>query len=151
MLQIDVGYPSAEDEYEIVQRTTAPELGAISGVLHRSEILRLQELVRRVPAARHVIEHAVSLARASRPAEAGSPAVVREFVAFGAGPRASQALILGAKTRAVLDGRYAAEIDDVNALAQPTMRHRMVMNFRAEAEGVTAASVISSILSGQPR
>ena len=147
MLQIEVGYPSAQDELEIVRRTTAPTGLPISAVLTRDEILKLQELVRRVPVADHVIEHAVQLVRRSRPTDPNAPAMVKDFVAYGAGPRASQALILGAKARAVLDGRYAAEIEDVQALAVPTMRHRLVMNFRGEAEGVTAAMAVRELLS----
>jgi len=147
MLQIEVGYPSAQDELEIVRRTTAPTGQPIVAVLTRDEILKLQELVRRVPVADHVIEHAVQLVRRSRPSDPAAPAMVKDFVAYGAGPRASQALILGAKARAVLDGRYAAEIEDVQALAVPTMRHRLVMNFRGEAEGVTAAMAVRELLS----
>ena len=146
MLQIDVGYPSAEAEHDIVRRTTAPDLGSLQGVLARRQILDLQELVRRVPAASHVIDHAVSLVRASRPSDPAASELVRNFVAFGAGPRAGQALILGAKARAALQGRYAAEIEDVRALAQPVLRHRLVLSFRAEAEGVRADGVVSALL-----
>lgn len=146
MLQIDVGYPSVADELEIVRRTTAPEQSAPTAVMTRAEILQLQDLVRRVPVAAHVIEHAVNIVRASRPEDSSAPEIVRHNVAFGAGPRASQALILGAKARAVLDGRYAAEIEDVRALVLPIMRHRMVMNFRGEADGVTSLTVLKAIL-----
>ena len=146
MLQIEVGYPSAADELEIVRRTTAPEQPGPVAVLERADILELQELVRRVPVAPHVIEHAVAIARASRPEEASAPELVRHYVAFGAGPRASQALILGAKARAVLDGRYAAEVDDVRALVAPIMRHRIVLNFRGEAEGIRPLQVLEAIL-----
>jgi MoxR-like ATPase len=146
MLQIEVGYPSAQDELEIVRRTTAPEQQAPSPVLTRHEILWLQDLVRRVPVAPHVIEHAVQIVRASRPDDASAPELVRRYVAFGAGPRASQALILGAKARAVLNGRYAAEVEDVRALVGPIMRHRIVMNFRGEAEGVAPGRVLDAIV-----
>src|SRR4051812_13330216 len=146
MLQIEVGYPSAQDELEIVRRTTAPEQAAPSPVLTRHEILWLQDLVRRVPVAPHVIEHAVQIVRASRPDDASAPEIVRHYVAFGAGPRASQALILGAKARAVLNGRYAAEVEDVRALVGPIMRHRIVMNFRGEAEGVPPLRVLDVIV-----
>ena len=146
MLQIEVSYPSAADELEIVRRTTAPEQQGPSAVLDRAAILELQELVRRVPVAPHVIEHAVAIARASRPEEPSAPELVRHYVAFGAGPRASQALILGAKARAVLDGRYAAEVDDVRALVGPIMRHRIVLNFLGEAEGVKPLQVLEAIL-----
>jgi MoxR-like ATPase len=146
MLQIDVGYPTAEAEHDIVRRTTAPGAGALQGVLTRRQILDLQELVRRVPAASHVIDHAVSLVRASRPGDPSASEMARNFVAFGAGPRAGQALVLGAKARAALDGRYAAEVEDVRALAQPVLRHRLVLSFRAEAEGVRAGDVVAALL-----
>jgi MoxR-like ATPase len=146
LFQIDVGYPSEAEEVEIVRRTTAPPLSPPRVVLGREEVLALQDLVPRVPAAPHVIGHAVALVRASRPDAPSAPAAVRAYAAFGAGPRASQALVLGAKARAVLDGRFAAEIEDVRALARPVLRHRVVANFRAEAEGVTAARVVDAIL-----
>ena len=123
---------------EIVMRTTAPlTAGARAGADRASEILELQELVPRVPAAQHVVRHAVALARASRPDERGRAGSSCGSTSRSApGPRASQALVLGAKARAVLRGRYAAEIEDVRALlARPVLRHRLVSNFRAEAEG----------------
>jgi MoxR-like ATPase len=146
MLQIEVSYPNEVDEVEIVRRTTAPQPEELTAVLSRDEILELQQLVLRVPVAAHVIERAVSIARASRPDNERAPEMVHHFVAFGAGPRASQALILGAKARAVLSGRYAAEVEDVHALALPIMRHRLVMNFRGEAEGIAPGRVVSAIL-----
>ena len=146
LFQIDVDYPSEREEIEIVQRTTAPSGPAPIAVLDKAEIIALQALVPRVPVAPHVVEHAVALARASRPDTHSAPERVKSFVAFGAGPRASQALIVGAKARAVLDGRFAAEIDDVRALAHPVLRHRIVASFRAEAEGVRATDVIEAIL-----
>jgi MoxR-like ATPase len=146
MLQIEMGYPDADDELEIVRRNTSPEPGALTGVLARDTILELQALVRRVPAAPHVIAHAVDLVRASRPSDSGSFDTIKNFVSFGAGPRASQALVLAAKARAVLDGRYAAEIDDVRALALAVLRHRFVMSFRAEAEGVKPAQIVAELL-----
>ncbi len=146
MLQIEVGYPSVQDELEIVRRTTAPERAGPDSVLTRAEILWLQDLVRRVPVAPHVIEHAVQIVRASRPEDPSAPELVKHYVGFGAGPRASQALILGAKARAVLEGRYAAEVEDVRALVAPIMRHRLVMNFRGEAEGVSSLSALKVIV-----
>jgi MoxR-like ATPase len=146
MLQIEMGYPDADEELEIVRRTTAPEPDQLQAVLSRDEILELQTLVRRVPVAQHVIAHAVQLVRASRPSEPGVQDKVKAYVAFGAGPRASQALILAAKARAVLSGRYAAEVEDVRALALPVLRHRLVMSFRAEAEGVRPADLIETLL-----
>ena len=146
LFQIDVGYPSAAEEAEIVRRTTAPAGEAPEPVLSRDEILELQDLVPRVPAADHVVEYAVRLARRSRPEEQDAPDFVRSMVAFGAGPRASQALVIGAKARAVLEGRFAAEVEDVRALAMPVLRHRLVPSFRAEAEGVRAAEIVRRLL-----
>jgi len=149
MLQIEMNYPAADEELEIVRRTTAPAPEELRPVLSREDILDIQALVRRVPVAPHVIEHAVKLVRASRPNEPGAQDRVKAYVSFGAGPRASQALILAAKARAVLSGRYAAEIEDVRALALPILRHRLVMSFRAEAEGVRADDVIETLLQTQ--
>jgi MoxR-like ATPase len=150
LFQIDVGYPSADEEMEIVRRTTAPVAQPPTAVLGREEILELQDLVPRVPVAPHVIEHAVSLVRRSRPEEPGAPDFVKSYVSFGAGPRASQALVLGAKARAVLAGRFAAEVEDVRALAAPVLRHRIVASFRAEAEGVRTADLVARLLESTP-
>ena len=145
-LQIDVGYPSAEEEREIVTRTSGNGQQALKSVLSREELLDLQALVRRVPVAPHVVDYAVGLVRRSRPSEASAPDVVKRLISFGAGPRASQALVLSAKARAVLSGRFAAEIEDVRALAHPVLRHRLVASFRAESEGVRADNVIDELL-----
>ena len=146
LFQIDVGYPSAAEEAEIVRRTTAPIAATPEPVLTREEILDLQDLVPRVPVAAHVIEHAVRLVRLTRPEESGAPDFVRQFVSFGAGPRASQSLVIGAKARAVLQGRFAAEVEDVRALAAPVLRHRIVASFRAEAEGVRTSDLVQKLL-----
>ncbi|MGB8328648.1 MAG: MoxR family ATPase [Polyangiales bacterium] len=145
LFQIDVGYPSQHEEVDIVKRTTAPMPATITPVLTAQDIVAFQALVPRVPAADHVVQHAVTLVRASRPDDRRASELVRKNVAFGAGPRASQGLVLGAKARAILHGRYAAEVDDVRALLEPILTHRLVMNFRAEAEGVTPADVIEVI------
>ena len=145
LFQIDVPYPSADEEVAIVQRTTAPVSEPPEQVLGKSEILELQELVPRIPCAEHVVRHAVALVRASRPGD-GASDMAREYLSFGAGPRASQALILGAKARAALGGRFAAEVEDVRALAMPVLRHRLVPSFRAEAEGITAETVAEALL-----
>jgi MoxR-like ATPase len=113
-------------------------------VLSPQRILRLQELVRRVPAADHVIKYAVALARATRPASGYD--FVKDYVSWGAGPRASQFLILAGKARAILDGRFAVSIDDVSALARPTLQHRLILNYRAEAEGVRAGDLVDRLL-----
>jgi MoxR-like ATPase len=145
LFQIDVRYPSAHEEIEIVKRTTAPMATTITPVLSAKDIIGFQDMVPRVPVADHVVQHAVDLVRASRPDEARASELVRRNIAFGAGPRASQGLIMAAKARAVLAGRYAAELDDVRALVAPILTHRLVMNFRAEAEGVSPADVIEDI------
>jgi MoxR-like ATPase len=145
LLQIDVGYPSRDEEEQIVLRTTAEPGPDPEAVLSRAEILDLQALIPRIPVAPHVIAHAVALARATRPDEAGAPEEIQRYVRFGAGPRASQALILGAKARAALDGRMTAEIDDVRSLMGPVFRHRLVPSFRAEAEGVRTSDIIASV------
>ena len=145
LFQIDVRYPSQREEVDIVKRTTAPLPTSITPVLSAQDIIAFQDLVPRVPVADHVVQHAVSLARGSRPDDHRAPELVRKNVAFGAGPRASQGLILGAKARAILHGRFAAEVEDVRSLVEPVLTHRLVMNFRAEAEGVTSLDVIESI------
>jgi len=152
MFQIDVGYPDEADEVEIVRRGTSGERPTLGRVLSPERILELQNLVLRVPAPDHVLRYAVALARATRPSPlpsdkgAAAPDFVREHVAFGAGPRASQFLVLGAKARAVLAGRYAASVEDVRALALPTLQHRLVLNFHAESQGVTARQIIARLL-----
>jgi MoxR-like ATPase len=145
LFQIDVRYPSPQEEVDIVKRTTAPMATTISPVLSAKEIIDFQDLVPRVPVADHVVQHAVGLVRASRPEESSASDLVRRNIAFGAGPRASQGLIIAAKARAVLHGRFAAEVDDVRALLEPILMHRLVMNFRAEAEGVGPSDVIADI------
>ncbi|HZS39040.1 MAG TPA: MoxR family ATPase [Polyangia bacterium] len=157
MFQVDVGYPSDDEEIEIVKQATSAYAPSLRKVLSPERILALQELVRRVPVADHVVRHAVALVRATRPPAKGaratdasgpntSPEFIRENVAFGAGPRASQYLILGAKARAILDGRPAPSVEDVRALARPTLQHRLITNFHAEAEGIRTPALIERLL-----
>jgi MoxR-like ATPase len=146
MFYVNVHYPSAEDEVEIVRSTTSAVRPILAKVLSPREIRELQDLVLRVPVADHVIRHAVDLARLSRPRETGAPDFVREHVAWGAGPRASQYLVLGAKSRAVLHGRMAASVEDVRALAKPVLVHRVLTNFRAESESVTSEQIVEKLL-----
>jgi len=155
MLLINVDYPSAEEELQIVRTTTGQPLVPIQPVLAPDEILRLQELVLRVPVAEHVMRHAVELTRRSRPDEKGaasksSPDFINRYLAWGAGPRAAQFLILSAKARAILEGRYAAEIEDVRAMAHPVLRHRLILNFHAEAEGVSTRQLVDRLLETVP-
>jgi MoxR-like ATPase len=145
MFQVDVGYPSADEEFAIVKQQTSAYRPITRKVLSPERILALQELVLRVPVADHVVRYAVALVRATRPQESTLP-FIKENVAFGAGPRASQFLILGAKAKAILEGRPAAAIDDVRALAHPTLQHRIITNFHAEAEGIKARALIDQLL-----
>ena len=153
MLQIEVGYPDgAATSSRSCGARPRPSRPARAAVLTRPEILWLQELVRRVPVAPHVIEHAVRSCARRGPRTRRRRRSCATTSRFGAGPRASQALILGAKARAVLDGRFAAEIEDVRALCAPIMRHRLVMNFRGEAEGVPRdRACCEAILAGAAR
>jgi MoxR-like ATPase len=146
MFYVKVGYPSAVEEREIVRTTTQAARPALQRVLSPSQIRELQELVLRVPAADHVVKYAVALARATRPDDPSAPDFVRESVSWGAGPRAGQYLVLGAKSRAILEGRLAAGVEDVRALARHVLVHRVLTNFRAESEGLTSASLVDRIL-----
>jgi MoxR-like ATPase len=146
MFYVDVDYPSAEEEVQIVRSTTTSSRAALRRVLSPARIRQLQELVLRVPAADHVVRYAVDLVRSTRPKEPGAPDFVRDYVAWGAGPRASQYLILGAKSRAVLDGRVAASEEDVRALARPVLVHRVIASFRAESDGVSSRDVVDRLL-----
>ena len=146
MFLVDVGYPSAEEEVQIVKSTTGDHQPVLQKVLTPEEILALQGLVRRVPVADNVVRFAVELARKTRPKTPGVPDYVNEFLSWGAGPRASQYLVLAAKARAVLDGRFAATVEDVRAVALPVLRHRVLVNFHAESEGHTSASMVQRLL-----
>jgi MoxR-like ATPase len=146
MFYVTVSYPSAEEEAQIVRSTTVAQRPALRRILSPQRIRDLQDLVLRVPAADHVIKYAVELVRATRPREPGASELVKENVSWGAGPRASQYLILGAKSRAILDGRMAASVEDVRALAKNVLVHRVITNFRAESEGVTSAHVVEKLL-----
>ena len=146
MFEVGVSYPSLAEEKEIVAQTTSNYDPQLEEIMNNDQILSFQELVRRVPAAPYVVEYAVSLARASRPDDETAPDFVRQYVEWGAGPRASQFLILGARARALLRGRYAATIEDVRALAEPVLRHRILVNFRGQAEGHGSVSLIGRLL-----
>ena len=146
MFSVYLDYPSFEEEVHIVGATTSAATAAASPVLDAARILAFQELVRRAPAAAPVIEYAVRLTQASRPAAVGAPKFVRDYVAWGAGPRASQYLVLGAKARALLAGRFAASIEDVRALAPAVLQHRILTNFTAEAEGISSREIVRQLL-----
>jgi MoxR-like ATPase len=146
MLNIEIGYPDFDDEVQIVMQTTSTEKPAPRKVMEGASILRCQELVRRVPVSPFVVSYAVSLAQRSRPGTADAPQFVKDYVEWGAGPRASQYLILGAKARTMLQGRYAVSIEDIQALAPSVLRHRIVPNFKAQGEGLTSLDIIRRLL-----
>ena len=142
MFELHVEYPSREEEEQIVEWTTGESATAVRPVLSGDDLLELMALVRRVPAPRVVVQAAVRLARMTRPADALAPQGVKEYVAWGAGPRASQYLVLGAKARAAMDGRPMADLEDLDAVALAVLRHRIVVNFHAEAAGKNADDVV---------
>ena len=152
MFMLEVSYPTAEDEVSIVRATTGEARPNVAKVLTPQRILELQALVRRVPAPENVVRHAVSLVRATRPEsvtehlDTAAAGRVKEFVGFGAGPRASQYLVLGAKARAAIQGRPVANVADVRAVALPVLAHRVVTNFHAEAKGFRSADVVRTVL-----
>jgi MoxR-like ATPase len=146
MFNLWLEYPSPSEETEIVKTTTSPYQASIRPVLRGDEVVTLQDLVRRVPVADNVIQFAVNLVNRSRPQSPLAPAFAKQWIRWGAGPRASQYLILGAKTRAILQGRHTPDIDDVRALTGPVLRHRIVPSFNAEAEGVTSVQIIEKLL-----
>jgi MoxR-like ATPase len=149
MFNVRVDYPSASEEEQIVASTTSAYVPVLERVLGAADILELQQLVRRVPVSEHVVRYAVRLARATRGGE-GAPPFVKQWVSWGAGPRASQFLVLGAKTRAVLHGRYAPGIEDVRAIAPAVLRHRVVTNFTAEAEGIKPDRIVADLIAATP-
>jgi len=150
MFQILVDYPDEEEEFQIVRRTTAGMVSHATATLTAGDIVRLGNLVRRVPVADHVVRYALRLARQTRTQQGDVPSLVRNYVSWGAGPRASQFLVLGAKARAVLQGRHCAEIDDVRAVAAPVLRHRIITNFQAESEGIDADTIVQGLLECLP-
>lgn len=144
MFNIQLDYPSYQQEVAIVKNTTADETPVINPALSAEEIIAFQHLVRRVPVADNVVEYAVALSQRTRPGQGNTTA--NEFLEWGAGPRASQALVLGAKCNALLNGKYSPDMEDVQAVAKPVLRHRMVRNFKAEAEGITIDQLIERLM-----
>jgi len=146
MFNIGIDYPPYDQEVEIVATTTSSYKPVLNKVIHAEKILQMQELVRRVPASSHVIGYAVKLLRSTRPKEPEALAFVKEWVEWGAGPRASQHLILATKARAILRGRYVASVEDVRAVLRSILRHRIITNFKAQAEGITSLTIIDRLL-----
>jgi len=150
MFNVVIEYPTAAEEHRILSSTTTDDEPAIAPVASAADIEAMRHLVREVPAASNVIDYALRLVRASRPSAAEAPPFVRQWVKWGAGPRAGQALILGAKARALLDGRSVAALDDIRAVALPVLRHRVLLNFQAEADGVDADQIVNRLIDAVP-
>jgi MoxR-like ATPase len=146
MFNLWVDYPSCEEEKTIVKSTTGSYTADLQYVLSAEKIIEMQHLVRRVPVADNVVDYAVNLVSSTRPVSEKAPQFVKDWTHWGAGPRASQFLILGAKTRAILDGRPTPDIDDVRAVAVPVLRHRIVNNFNAEADGISTVDIVNRLL-----
>ena len=142
MFELRVGYPTKAEEEEIVYATTGSKTAVIEPVLTGDEIIAMQQLVRRIPAPPSVVSYAVGLARSTRPGEPGASADVRKYVSYGAGPRASQYLVLGAKARAAIEGRSVPDLDDVKAVSTLVLGHRVTMNFQAEADNVEVGQLL---------
>lgn len=150
MFKVFVNYPSFNEEFEVAKRTTGTASGQVQPVLSGEDILRLQQLVRQVPVSDHVVRYALALVRQTRVGSDGVPDFVEELVGWGAGPRAVQYLILGGKARALLEGRFHVAVEDIQTLARPVLRHRMVVNFAAESEGISSDDVIDRIIAATP-
>ncbi len=150
MFNVPVVYPSKQEEAEIVKSTTGDTNVQLESVLSLQDVLQLQSLVRGVPVANDVVDYAVDLVAASRGDSEHTPQELRRFIRYGASPRASQCLVLGGKARAILLGRYHVDFEDIRAVAQPVMRHRLALNFQARTENVTVDQVIAQLLKTVP-
>ena len=146
MFNIYVDYPEEHEEFEIMRLTTAGREVAVDEVLSGEDILTLQDIVRRVPISDHVIRYAMAFGRLTRVHKGGVPDFIKEWVSWGAGPRSGQYLILGGKARAILQGRFYVSCEDIRAVAAPVLRHRIITNFNAEAEGVTSDSIVKKLV-----
>jgi MoxR-like ATPase len=151
MFMVTLNYPSREEELEVLKRTTGSAPSKVDQILSSRRIGELQELVRRVPIGDHVYHFALDIIRATRPNEPGASDFVRHWLSWGAGPRAGQYLVLGGKVRALMQGRLFVTIEDIEAVAAPVLRHRVIANFNAEAEGITVEQIIEKILTLIPR
>ncbi len=150
MFNIEVDYPSEAEEIEIIKRTTVPQTVDVQPVLAGEEILKLQNIVRKVPISDEVIRYVLRITRATRVTKPEAPQYLREWLAWGAGPRASQFLVLGGKARALLRGREYVAVEDVQAVAYPVLRHRILTNFNAEAEGISPRDIVERLLKETP-
>ena len=150
MFMVNITYPKLQEEREIIKSTTSEQVNEPMPVLSGKDILAIQSIVRRVPVSDHVINYAIDIVRATRPNEPESPQFIKDWLAWGAGPRAAQYLILGAKARAIMHARYNVSCKDVQALASTVLRHRMFTNFNADAEGITTDNVVAQLLKTVP-
>lgn len=146
MFNIWLDYPNLEDEVNIVKSTTSNYTASVNNVMNGEEIMFFQQLIRKIPVADNVLEYAVKLAASTRPNTENSPQMVNDFLSWGAGPRASQFLVVGAKCHAAINGKYSPDIEDVKAVAEPILRHRIVRNYKAEAEGYSIERIIKELL-----
>ena len=146
MFNVILDYPSYVEEVQVVRNTTSGTRVALNKMLSAQEIVYFQELVRRVPVSDHVLEYAVKLVRKTRPESSDAPEAIRNYISWGAGPRASQFLVIGAKCHAILYGKYAPDIEDVRAVAHAILRHRIVRNYKAEADAVSVDDIILKLL-----
>lgn len=146
MFNIQVDYPKFDEEIEIVLSTTSARNPEIKPIMSGEDVIRLQEIIRKVPAADHVVRYAVELVRSTRPDDDSCPESIKKWVSWGAGPRASQYLVLGAKARAVMYGHYHISCDDIKAVAKPVLRHRVLTSFTAEADGITSLNIIDELI-----
>jgi len=150
MFKVLVTYPNFDEEFEVARRTTTTQTDSVSAVVAPEEILALQNLVREVPVSDHVIRYALSLVRQTRVGESGIPEFVTDSLAWGAGPRAVQFLVVGAKARALMQHRSHVSVEDIQALAKPVLRHRIVVNFAAESDGISSDDIIDQLLEATP-
>jgi len=146
MFNLWLDYTSFEDELEIVRRTTSMYSPKVGIIFSKEDIIEFQDLVRKVPVAEEVIKYAVNLVAKTRPVNPESPKIVKDYISWGAGPRASQYLILGAKTNCILNGRYSPDIDDVKKVTLPVLRHRLITNFNAEADGLSIIKIVEELI-----
>lgn len=146
MFNVKLDYPSFAEEVAVVKNTTTLREVELKHVVTGDEIRAFQKLVRKIPIADNVLEYAVKLATKTRPGTAQATPDVNNYLAWGAGPRASQFLVMGAKCHAAVNGKYSPDIDDVRAIAEPVLRHRIVKNYKAEAEGITIEDIIAKLL-----
>jgi MoxR-like ATPase len=146
MFNIWVDYPSFQEEVDVVKATTSDVEGSVNQIITSDEILAYQKLIRKIPVADNVVEYAVNVVARSRPSTPSASAETNKYISWGAGPRASQYLIIGAKCHAAMQGKFSPDIENVRAVAKPILRHRLVRNYQAEAEGITMDSLIQSLL-----